>query len=349
MKKIIFLFLFFNFSLTAYNQFIKGSVLDELTHNKISFALIYFNGTFTATSTDSDWKFEINISDYPAMPLTISASGYYSVDISIATYIKPVIIYMKPKVFEVNETVYNTNALKERKENMKLFKNTFLGTSWNARQCEITNENDIKFISKPDNDTLKAYSLKPINIVNRALGYQVNYFLDEFELFKYSGTFLITGNISFDEDLNSDETKKEFFEIRRKRAYTGSRMHFFRSLWENDSLSVGFLIKNSEDEFLNYSQITFQKDSTIKFLKYPGKKTINQSTDSSAFYTVFSAADVYYDKDGNFSPIGVSIVTLEKDIYFDKNGYFDSSGIFWEGKMARQRIADWLPYEYSYK
>jgi hypothetical protein len=42
-----------------------------------------------------------------------------------------------------------------------------------------------------------------------------------------------------------------------------------------------------------------------------------------------------------------SQIILNKDsIYFDKDGYFDPLGISWQGEMARQRIADLLPFEY---
>jgi hypothetical protein len=36
-------------------------------------------------------------------------------------------------------------------------------------------------------------------------------------------------------------------------------------------------------------------------------------------------------------------------VYFDKRGYFDPFAISREGEMAKQRISDWLPYEYSIK
>lgn len=50
----------------------------------------------------------------------------------------------------------------------------------------------------------------------------------------------------------------------------------------------------------------------------------------------------------NFTKLPSSRIYLKrKFVYFDKNGYFDPSGIMWSGELARQRIADWLPYEYS--
>ena len=38
---------------------------------------------------------------------------------------------------------------------------------------------------------------------------------------------------------------------------------------------------------------------------------------------------------------------LKEQVLFEKDGFFDPSGLNWKGSMGRQRIADWLPYEYS--
>ena len=40
---------------------------------------------------------------------------------------------------------------------------------------------------------------------------------------------------------------------------------------------------------------------------------------------------------------------MQDSVCFDKQGYFDPLGISWTGEMARQRIADLLPYDYSMK
>ena len=47
-------------------------------------------------------------------------------------------------------------------------------------------------------------------------------------------TFNFSGGIIFKENLKADETKKQLFEANRKEAYLGSKMHFFRALWENN-------------------------------------------------------------------------------------------------------------------
>jgi hypothetical protein len=235
---------------------------------------------------------------------------------------------MTPKVFELKEVIINAKSLaRKRRENMMVFKNEFLGRTANALNCEIINENDITFNYGSDDDTLKAYASKPILIDNRALGYKITYYLDKFEYYKRSKSFFFKGNIIFDEDLTTEETQKQFFERKRKYAYLGSRMHFFRTLWLDDLKSSGFKVRNSADQNLNYSDIVIQEDDHKKFLKYSGDLGI-----------------CYYTK------VPISTIDFLKDrVYFDETGYFDPSGIGWEGAMAQLRIADWLPYEYTVK
>jgi hypothetical protein len=78
---------------------------------------------------------------------------------------------------------------------------------------------------------------------------------------------------------------------------------------------------------LKYNKIVVQKNDRTKYLKYSGSLGI-------AYYSKVPAS---------------FIIFLREEVYFDNNGYFDPSGISWEGEMARQRIADCLPYEYEAK
>lgn len=36
----------------------------------------------------------------------------------------------------------------------------------------------------------------------------------------------------------------------------------------------------------------------------------------------------------------------KKKVLFEESGYFDPSGILWKGVMGKDRIGEWLPYEY---
>ena len=322
MKKAILFFLIINLKLVAYNQVIKGTIFDNKTKEKIYSASIYFSGTSVGTLSDQNGDFQLDVSKYSSMPLTISAIGYYSVTLKVFSTGKPNLVYMDPKLFELTEVVVNAKShSRERRENLTIFRNEFLGTTGNAINCEITNEDDIRFKNSADKDTLKAFALKPILITNKALGYKITYYLDKFEYYKPGNSFLFMGNIIFIED----STKKMLYERKRKNAFLGSRMHFFRALWMDDLNSAGFTVKNSANETLNYKKIVYQQDSHTKYLRYHGFIGI-------AYYSKQPTSFV------NF---------LKVSVFFDANGYFEPYGISWDGEMSRDRIADMLPYDYS--
>ena len=329
MRKTILLVLFISLFLMAYNQVIRGTVLDQKTNEAIFSATVYFNGTTFGTLTDAKGNFTLDVTKNAPMPVTVSMLGYNSTTLNSNIYLtgNPLIIYLTPKVYELNEFVVKAKPLaRDRKHNLFMFKSEFLGTSANAQDCIILNESDITFNYGSDRDTLKAMASKPIQIINRKLGYKITYYLDKFEYYKRTKSFVYKGNLIFNEDLAINNPEQPVIERRRKNAYRGSRMHFFRSLWLNDLKSTGFVVYNSISNFLDFSDIVFEDERHRKFLKYNYNETIGIC---------------YYSK------IPTSHILIKKEkIFFERNGYFDESGIIWDGKMANQRIGDQLPFDY---
>jgi hypothetical protein len=326
LRHLLFVLFLINCHSVAYNQVIRGTVLDKDTKSPIGFAYLYFSGTFAGTQTDLKGNFEIDVSKNSSVPLTISAIGYYSSNLIDFSTGKSHIIYLSPKLYELQEVTVNAKSLaRKRRANLTLFKDEFLGTSSNARECEILNENDITFNYDSDEDTLKAFASKPILIDNRALGYKITYYLDKFEYIKKSKFFFFKGNIIFNEDLSTEETHKQIFERKRRYAYLGSRMHFFRVIWYNDLKSTGFTIKDMSGKNLTCKEIVTQDAENKKFMKYHEDLGIS-------YYSNVSSSKLLFLKD---------------KVYFGSDGYFDPSAVAWEGQMAELRIGDWLPYEYS--
>jgi hypothetical protein len=342
---------------SAYSQTIVGSVMDSSTSNKISYASIYLNGTYVGTNADQNGYFQLQIPKGFSMPITISSLGYYSGTLTeyyLADTLN--IIFLTPKLFELNEVFITAKAdpLK-RKEYLQLFKNEFLGTSLLARNCKIINEYDIFLSFDSLSGTFKAFSPKPIIINNDYLGYNIEYYLDKFEFryptkngradgylvgdsyhgykiryFPFKG--VIIGNYKYTELKIKNPSHQKRFEIRRKTAYLGSRMHFFRELWRNNLDSAGFEIKDSLNNKIDPSSILIKSevsgDSIVsKYLKFDGRLFIS-----------------YYSK--KYSTI---IKMLKNKTYFNEKGFFDPNAISWEGKMSTERIGDMLPYEYRTK
>jgi hypothetical protein len=335
MKRLIILFLIINFNITAYNQVINGTIKDSKTDSTICFATIYLNGTFIGTQSDKYGNFKLDTSQNPALPITISSIGYYTVTVTGYSPNEPLIVYLDPKFYELEDVIVSSKSLvHERKKNLELFKNQFLGISSNGQNCEILNEKDITFNYGSDNDTLKAYASKPLLIYNKALGYRIQYYLDNFIYIKKDETFFYKGNVFFYKDLAVDEKHVKKFKRKRKLAYHGSKMDFFRALWSNDIKSAGFAILTSSHNSLDYNDVVVvtQRDSLsneIKFLKYP-----------TSIYVAYHGLNNQIEL--------LSIICFTKsNVYFDKDGYFDKSGIFWKGKMSDERVGDMLPYEYK--
>jgi hypothetical protein len=164
-------------------------------------------------------SFKLDIKNNVSMPLTISALGYYSATISDFSSDKDILVYLVPKVFEMKDVSINARGNPQiRRQNLADFRREFLGRTGNAKECEIINEDDIRFITSPDRDTLKAFSLKPVFIINKGLGYKITYYLNKFEYIKSAYLNHLIGNSLFDEDSISISGKQNYL-ARRDNAY----------------------------------------------------------------------------------------------------------------------------------
>ncbi len=328
MKKLLLLLILVNHLSFLFGQIIQGTILDKQTKEKIVYAAVYFSGTFNGTYSDQNGNFKLDVSKNLSMPLSISAVGYYSVTLNNFSTGKPLTIYLTPKIYDLNEVVIKAKSLvRERKSNLLLFKNIFLGQTYNADHCMILNENDITFNYGSAKDTLRAYASKPLQIVNTALGYKITYFLDKFEYDRKSRTFFFKGEIIFNEDFTMNVNQKQLYDLQRRGAYLGSRMQFFRNLWADNLKNAEFVVQNLSGENLNYKNLVFEKSNNKKYLTYPENLIISFKSEFIKSYIVF----------------------LRDSVFFDGTGYFDASCISWEGEMASQRIGDLLPYEYVLK
>jgi hypothetical protein len=330
MKKLFLLLILANHFSFLISQTIQGTILDNKTKEKIAYAAIYISGTFIGTYSDQDGNFKLDISKYSSMPLSISAVGYNSVTLNNFSTDKPLTIYLTPKVYDLNEVIIKAKSLaRKRRSNLILFKDIFLGQTYNASQCIILNEKDITFNYGYDKDTLRAYASKPLQIVNNALGYKITFFLDKFEYDKKNRAFNYKGEAFFNEDTILNVTQKQSYDVQRRSSYLGSRMHFFRELWIDNLKSAEFVVQNLSGVDLNYKNLVYEKSSKKKYLTYPGNLII--------------------DYKSKFIESSSIVVFLKDPVFFDPTGYFDASCISWEGDMALQRIGDLLPYEYVFK
>ena len=332
MKRLFFILVFINLYLTTYNQIIKGTILDKETKSPITYATIYFEGTSVASFTNGKGNFVLDIKNINSMPLTISALGYYSMTLDNFSPEKVVLVYLSPKIFKLNEiSVTVRGNPKIRKQNLEIFRREFLGRTENAKECQILNEDDIRFIISANKDTLKAFSIKPIIVNNKGLGYNITYFMDNFEYIKSESVNHLVGKALFNKDTTS--LLDENIELRRNYAYFGSRMNFFRSLWLKELKLAGFTVKNKTRTFTDNELVRYQVNLDTNRVK----KYIYYSNTLPVILTI------------TFEPVKAEsgMELSQNNIYFDKDGYYKGRGIIWHGEMAKEGIADLLPYDFQ--
>ena len=329
-RSLILLFTVF-ICIQSRSQVIKGTILDSENKKPIPFSVAYFDGTSVATYADDKGSFKFDARNIQSMPIVFSALGYFSTKVVDYSPVKDIIVYLTPKTYELSEVSVETKGNpKIRIRNLETFRTEFLGRTRNFDGCEILNEDDIRFISSSNRDTLRAYTLKPIIISNKKLGYNITYYLNQFEYISSLYLNHIVGNSFFEED-TSTIVNNYFYKANRDSTYYGSKMHFIRSLWQDELGAADYKIKNQN-----------------KDVKYNDLVRVQLSTDPNKLKKY-----IFYDQT---KPVLLSIKwkktesgleLLRNNIVFEKNGFYYGPGIIWHGEMAKQGIADLLPYDYQ--
>ncbi len=340
MKKILTVFVVFLVCFSSARcQIFKGTVYDRLTDSTLSSAVIYISGTSLGTYSDTHGNFELDISGYSSKPVTISLIGYYSVTLSEHSSNKMYKVYLSTKINELNEVVVNGKK-GNWETNLKTFKNEFLGKSKNATKCDILNEKDLRFSNIHDS-ILTAFSLKPLVILNKTLGYTITYYLDKFTYsYESEGTRVynekcfILGNFIIKDNLSTlNESERRTVIENRRHAYLGSRMHFFRLLYSGKLNHRGRYVISLTDGSSQFPIFIIRTD--INSESFEIKK------DSLSAYLKF-------EKEFSVTYRGIeSKIFIKKDsVYFEKYGFYDPFGVDFSGNMSDKRMGDLLPYEY---
>jgi len=319
MKKLSIALFCFLLSFYSYSQELKGRVLDSKTHEPVVFANVYFNGTFQGTTTDTLGYFKLKLVSNQHLPLTVSFVSYYSSEISDYISGEFLKVYLRPKTFELNTVVIKSGKTR-RKLKERIFKREFLGPNRTARYCIIENLDEIKLKYSKDKSTLNAFTKKPIVINNTYLGYKIDYYLDYF--YYRNDTVFFQGAFYFKEKKIDDPEKLKTIKNHRKEAYYGSKMHFIRSLFNNNLKKEGYKVLGYNRYKYNYDSIMTHKNSHYLGIKNHIKISYRGREESNLYQ-------------------------LTDSVYIAKNGYNHPYGIFWTGYMGSQRLSDLLPFEYN--
>src|SRR6187551_1027605 len=228
----IFLFLTsFLFIQNSFSQqfYIRGRVTDVETQLPLKGASVYINNTTKGSVTNDNGDFELGPLQPGRYEIVASFVGYdpllYSAEIRSSNL--RISFKVEKKEEMLREVLVLSSEL--RKRYLDIFKKYVIGQTIAAERCQIKNIEEVQFASGETKDEIVAYTEKALVIENPELGYTIHFDLIEFYYNKATNGAYFFGYTRFVDWGKDEKTKKKWIRKRRD-AYEGSTVHFFRSL-----------------------------------------------------------------------------------------------------------------------
>lgn len=246
MKKLFLLLLFPTVLLAQ----ISGQVLSATDRKPVGFASVFINNSTLGTTADENGRFSLSRLQPGKHELVVSIVGYEKfMTVITSPSSKPIEIFIKEKDQMLDPVLVKAFDKDGWQTWNKLFLETFIGTTENSTKTKLLNPKDLRFRHDKKNNILEVYALAPLRIRNSALGYDLEYHLEIFEVNFRHQTQVYAGYPFFkDRKVGKKELKN------RQNTYDASLTKFFRSLYHNTLQKDGYLVrrlvevKNKEKE-----------------------------------------------------------------------------------------------------
>lgn len=354
MKRFISFFSFILFiSFDASSQFmISGTVFDSATCEALPGASVFCQNTTLGTATNKQGVFFLQLKS-GGYDLVISYTGYKTQRVRISgnenNALEILMVQEDKSLGEV--IIQSSNEVAGGWEKYgDFFTGNFIGTTPNAGQCTLLNHEVLKFYYYKRSNKLKVLATEPLQISNKALGYELRYQLDSFVYYYNTEINTYRGNCLYTE-MNGNDSLKKIWAANRTNAYYGSILHFMRSYYDStlmeDGWNIDMLDENDNSKFNKirdpYDTLYYGAlDSTMQIeFWYPRKLTIT--------YTKKKPEPEFLKKFGFPKKVStqISYVDMKDGIAVKENGYYyDQKDWINQGYWGWKNVADQLPYDY---
>ena len=243
MTRIFLFFLCFLLIQNSFSQqfYIRGRVTDNETQLPLKGASVYINNTTKGSTTNDNGDFEIGPLQPGRYEVVASFVGYdallYSAEIKSSNLRISFKVEKKEEV--LREVLVLSSEL--RKRYLDIFKKFVIGQTIAAERCQIKNIEEVQFASGETKDEIMAYTEKALVIESPELGYTIHFDLLTFYYNKVTSGAYFYGYTRFVDWGKDEKTKKKWIRKRRG-AYEGSTVHFFRSLVNKQLAKEGFTV-----------------------------------------------------------------------------------------------------------
>ena len=370
MKIVLFLLT----TLAAHAQLtLKGRVVNAADEHPVPFCSVFLANTTKGTTADENGNFTLTNLPDGRYDLVASSVGFETVAAAIQTrQTAPLLIRMKANATQLAEVQVKASRDPEWLANLAQFTKLFIGTSANAQDCKILNTSALWFDDDRRTLRLTGGARAPLQIENRALGYRIQYVLEQF-LFDYGENYVSYLGYPVFEALKprSNAQEKRWFKA-REAAFRGSSMHFMRTLHAGATAAQGFVIQrviekkdtlergsngrvetarylikdHLPDSFLVDSEASSPESTRLQFenLVQVTYTRENESAEYRSEHTLLSGPPT-----GGVASAQTSVIRLVQPfVTIEPNGnYYEPLGITFEGYWGWEKMADMLPLTYE--
>ena len=345
---------------------LSGLVYDQASGEPLMDVHVFLDQTMRGTVTNRDGRFHLPGLSPGAYTLVVSMIGFEVVQRQVVLSAGQEGAYrfgLKEAVIPLPEGLVTAEHPRLWRKRLKRFKTLFFGETQNASSCELLNPEVLDFEEDEASGRFAVYAAEPLQIVNRALGYEVEYHLRQFvargEAILFDRRFTRFREL---EPENDRERRRWLAE--RWRAYYGSFRHFVRALNREATTEEGFvmyevpaiepvynptLLKRITDdvELFRPTSHSSQIILDFDFAEDP------LATDYLLVEYVYEAEeDAFQTKYGvrrrAGSSMQVSWMALQGPTMVDLNGHMATASLVLHGYWGwAERVAELLPNEFA--
>ncbi|MEP6736509.1 MAG: carboxypeptidase-like regulatory domain-containing protein [Chryseolinea sp.] len=357
---------------------IKGTVLSEI-NAPMPGATVFLANTTKGTLTDADGKFELNSLAAGGYNLVFSFIGYQPRTITIhVPENKTFRISLNPGVQQLKEVVITEKRLRKSDwfDNLKTFKENFIGLSEDAGHCFILNERALSFKKKLSIFEAAADSL--LLIQNEGLGYSLKFLLEKFRFDLKAKKVVYKGQTVFTPLVPKNQDEKIRWANNRLKAYYGSEMHFIRSLYQKRLVEEGFFYNLFKDYLVGNKRVNKAIADTVLLVRSKLFKRMMRvptiwgydkildalSTDSNQMIAFEGQLEIVYVHERQYSgyiasrgtarigttlPQKSRIILLGPRITIEPDGQIlnDEELFMTQGYWSWELVSESLPYDYN--
>jgi hypothetical protein len=209
---------------------ISGRVVGDSTGAPLSSAHVFLSGSVLGTTTDDNGQFRLENVPSGATRLYVTHLGYepetldlvLPPDTSISVGFR-----LEPTVIRAGRVTVADDRDEEWYDHFGRFRRLFIGPSPAAERCRLENPRSLYFDSAWWGK-FEADATRPLRLENRALGYRVIYYLEEFE--ERGDIVRWDGEPRFEPLTPRDSAEATQWAANRREAFRGSLRHFLLAL-----------------------------------------------------------------------------------------------------------------------